>query len=58
MTEQWAGQQSTSQVREWARSLGFRVSARGRLPVALLERWNREHPDRAVRIDNYRKERG
>lgn len=35
-----------AQVREWARGLGLPVTRSGPLPPALLDRWDREHPDR------------
>lgn len=34
------------EVRQWAVSLGYPLSNVGTLPLALIERWNREHPDR------------
>lgn len=34
------------EVRQWGVGLGLPVAARGKLPRGLVERWNREHPDR------------
>jgi hypothetical protein len=34
------------EVRQWGIGLGLPVAARGKLPHGLVERWNREHPDR------------
>lgn len=41
---------SVAEMREWARGLGLPVPDRGgRLPVGILDRWDREHPDRPAR---------
>lgn len=34
------------EVRQWGVSLGYPLPNVGTLPHALIERWNREHPDR------------
>lgn len=38
------------EVRRWAESIGLPVQARGNLPRAVLERYNREHPSDTIII--------
>lgn len=50
-TDEASGQAPTrSEIREWAVAQGCRISPRGNLPVALLQRWNDEHPRRPVQL--------
>lgn len=37
---------SVAEVRGWAQGLGLPVKDRGRFPIALFDRWDREHPGR------------
>jgi hypothetical protein len=37
---------TAAEIREWIRGLGLPVAARGSMPEQLLDRWDREHPDR------------
>lgn len=38
------------QVRQWAWKHGIPVNEQGAIPIALLERYAREHPDEHVKI--------
>lgn len=37
---------TTREVRRWAQGLGLPVADKGDLPLGVIQRWNREHPDR------------
>ncbi len=39
---------TTAEVREWARTRGYDVGERGRLPQDVLTAWNRAHRTRKV----------